>query len=98
EQISRLVELLRGPSSARAIPSAYWTTHTPFRSLRTFGPDDSWLFFGRDRETDELLTRLGRAPVLVVVANSGSGKSSLIQAGLIPALQRGRYRADGVPV
>ena len=73
----------------------YWTTHSPFRSLRIFGPEDSWLFFGRDRDTDELLARLGRAPTLAVIGNSGSGKSSLIQAGLIPALRRGRFRNDG---
>ena len=85
EQIRQLVETLRNATSAQtAIPAEYWTTHSPFRSLQIFGPEDSWLFFGRDRDTDELLTRLGRAPTLVVIGNSGSGKSSLIQAGLIP--------------
>jgi len=51
------------------------------------------LFFGRDRDIDELLTRLRRAPALAVIGNSVSGKSSLIQAGLIPALRRGRFRS-----
>jgi WD40 repeat protein len=93
QQIRRLVEVLRNPSpSQAAIPAEYWTNHSPFRSLQIFGPDDSWLFFGRDRDTDELLIRLGRAPTLAVMGNSGSGKSSLIQAGLIPALRRGRFQ------
>ena len=84
-----------GSSSQAVVPPEYWTTHSPFRSLQVFGPEDSWLFFGRDLDTDELLTRLGRAPTLAVIGNSGSGKSSLIQAGLIPALRRGRFRYGG---
>jgi hypothetical protein len=96
EQIQRLIDIIRRPSqSQRAVPVEYWTSHSPFRSLQTFGPDDSWLFFGRDQETGELLARLGRAPALAVIGNSGSGKSSLIQAGLIPALRRGRFQHGG---
>jgi len=95
EKIRRLVETLRSSSSQTAVPAKYWTTHSPFRSLRTFGQVDSWLFFGRDRDTEELLTRLGRAPTLAVIGASGSGKSSLVEAGLIPALRRGRFRYGG---
>jgi hypothetical protein len=96
EQIRRLIEMLRNPSASQpAIPSEYWKTHSPFRSLQVFRPEDSWLFFGRDEDTVELLTRIGRAPTLAIIGNSGSGKSSLIQAGLIPALQRGRFSYGG---
>jgi WD40 repeat protein len=99
EHIRRLVETLRSPApSQAAIPAEYWTTHSPFRSLQIFGPEDSWLFFGRDDDTKEVLTRLGRAPTLAVIGNSGSGKSSLIQAGLIPALRRGRFQHGGKSV
>src|SRR5439155_17925946 len=74
EQIGRLLEILWSPSSSQtAIPAEYWTTHSPFRSLQTFGPEDSWLFFGRDHDTGELLARMGRAPTLAVIGNSGSG-------------------------
>lgn len=68
----------------------YWTRNSPFRSLRAFEPEDSWLFFGRESEIEDLLSRLSKSPVLAVVGNSGSGKSSLIRAGLIPAVQQGR--------
>ncbi len=95
DQIRRLIEILRNPAGEAAIPAEYWSKHSPFRSLRIFSPEDAWLFFGRDRDTDELLTRLGRAPALAVIGNSGSGKSSLIHAGLIPALRRGRFRYGG---
>jgi hypothetical protein len=101
EQIRRLVETLRAPAGILGVPSTgpfppgYWETHSPFRSLTVFEPEDSWLFFGRDAETERLLELLGRAPVLAVLGNSGSGKSSLIRAGLVPALQRGRFPERG---
>ncbi len=70
-----------------AVSADYWVGRSPFRGLRTFEPEDAWLFFGRDPETQDLRIRLRRAPVLVVVGNSGCGKSSLVRAGLIPALR-----------
>jgi DNA-binding winged helix-turn-helix (wHTH) protein len=76
----------------------YWSRHSPFRSLQAFEPEDAWLFFGRDSETGELVEHLACSPVLAVVGNSGCGKSSLIRAGLIPALQAGRFCHQGSPV
>jgi hypothetical protein len=97
-EIQHLLDVLRkSPSAQTSIKPEYWVTHSPFRSLQAFGPEDSWLFFGRDHDTAELLTRLGRGPTLAVIGNSGSGKSSLIQAGLIPALRRGRFKSGGNP-
>src|SRR5262249_39463653 len=58
----------------------------PYPGLRPFEPEDSDFFFGRDTHTDELLHRLGNTRFLAVVGTSGSGKSSLVRAGLIPAL------------
>ena len=84
--------------SDAAVPSEYWAAHSPFRSLQAFDPDDAWLFFGRDRETDALVARLQTSKVLVVIGSSGSGKSSLVRAGLIPALRRGRFVSQGSPV
>jgi WD40 repeat protein/DNA-binding winged helix-turn-helix (wHTH) protein len=76
----------------------YWSQHTPFRSLQVFEPEDGWLFFGREHETGDLMERLGRSPVLVVAGNSGCGKSSLLRAGLVPALLQGRFCHQGSPV
>jgi WD40 repeat protein/serine/threonine protein kinase len=79
---------VNGQQSGR-IPADYWNQHSPFRSLRVFEPEDSWLFFGRDAEIQDLLDGLGRSPVLAIVGNSGCGKSSLVRAGLIAALRSG---------
>jgi formylglycine-generating enzyme required for sulfatase activity len=64
---------------------------SPFPGLRAFTPKDAPIFFGRGRETDGLVSRLDNPTVrfLTVVGASGSGKSSLVAAGLIPRLRAG---------
>jgi WD40 repeat protein len=61
----------------------------PFPGLRSFESGEAHLFFGRERQGDELLLRLGRTRFLAVVGTSGCGKSSLIRSGLIPSLYSG---------
>src|SRR5215472_3968376 len=61
----------------------------PFPGLRPFEPDEDHLFFGREKEIDELLRRLRSSRFLSVVGTSGSGKSSLVHSGLIPSLHSG---------
>jgi Novel STAND NTPase 1 len=67
----------------------------PFPGLRPFEPNESSLFFGRDEQCDELLTRLGGRRLVAVVGMSGSGKSSLVRAGLLPAFDRGYLPSAG---
>ena len=66
------------------------TGASPYPGLRPFREEESHLFFGREGQTDELLRRLQRRRFLSVLGTSGSGKSSLVYAGLVPAL-RGDY-------
>lgn len=61
----------------------------PFPGLRPFLLEDSPLFFGRDGLSAELLSRLSEARFLAVIGTSGSGKSSLVRAGLLPLLRGG---------
>ena len=61
----------------------------PFPGLRPFEPDEDHLFFGREREIDDLLRRLRFNRFLGVTGTSGCGKSSLVRSGLLPALQSG---------
>ncbi|HYN23084.1 MAG TPA: hypothetical protein VE078_19150, partial [Thermoanaerobaculia bacterium] len=67
----------------------------PFPGLRSFEPDEDHLFFGREAQTDELLRRLRTTRFLAVVGTSGSGKSSLVRSGLIPALYGGAMSGAG---
>ncbi|MCP9946068.1 DNA-binding protein [Streptomyces somaliensis] len=64
----------------------------PYRGLLPFTPRDAKWFFGRERATaalvERVFERIGSGP-LVLVAPSGAGKSSLLNAGFIPALARG---------
>jgi WD40 repeat protein/DNA-binding SARP family transcriptional activator len=62
----------------------------PYKGLARFEPDDAAFFFGRERLVAELVTHLVGVGLIGVVGPSGSGKSSLVRAGLLPAL------ADGV--
>ena len=61
----------------------------PFPGLRPFMQEEADLFFGRDRQSDELVRRLAGRRFLAVVGTSGSGKSSLVRAGLLPSLEGG---------
>jgi energy-coupling factor transporter ATP-binding protein EcfA2 len=61
----------------------------PYPGLRPFEENEAFLFFGRQIHTDELLKRLSAGRFLAVIGTSGSGKSSLVRAGLLPALHRG---------
>jgi hypothetical protein len=67
----------------------------PYPGLRHFETQESHLFFGRDQQIAELVARLERTRFVAVVGVSGSGKSSLVRAGLIPALERSRVGEAG---
>ena len=61
----------------------------PFKGLASFDIEDAGFFFGRERLVAEMVARLAGAPLLAVVGPSGSGKSSALRAGLLPALAEG---------
>jgi tetratricopeptide (TPR) repeat protein len=78
------------------MPTGEPTTITnPFPGLRPFETDEYRLFFGREGQSDALLERLERSRFLAVVGTSGSGKSSLVRAGLLPALRGGMMAGAG---
>ncbi|MCY0949212.1 helix-turn-helix domain-containing protein [Streptomyces sp. H27-S2] len=78
-----------GPRPAGAAPSP--AGDCPYRGLPAFTARDAGWFFGRERATAELVERVfervGSGPLLLV-APSGAGKSSLLNAGLVPAFRR----------
>lgn len=74
--------------------------HTcPYRGLAPYGVDDHAFFFGRDDVVAVLVSRLAASRLVGVLGASGSGKSSLVAAGLVPALRRGALPgSQGWPV
>lgn len=64
-----------------------YDSRPPFLGLFAFRPEDREFFFGRDALVQKLVARIKAHPFLAVLGASGSGKSSLVMAGLIPALE-----------
>jgi len=73
---------------------ARWARGCPYRGLLPFGESDAEVFYGRERLAAELAVKLAarvsRGGMVVVTGASGSGKSSLLRAGLLPILARGQ--------
>jgi formylglycine-generating enzyme required for sulfatase activity len=86
--VARLIEAVVSRRDARL--GEHWRYTMPYRGLSAMEEKDSDYFFGRERETIEVLNALaaqsGRLPVLL--GNSGVGKSSVAQAGVMAALRR----------
>ena len=90
-ELERLVTAVRGETtSGKAVRDAI----CPYRALDAFREEDAAFFFGRGSADDpesaigELVRKVREQPFVMVVGRSGSGKSSLIYAGLLPALRR----------
>jgi len=65
------------------------TSPNPYPGLRAFEYEENDLFFGREGKAQEIAERLARSHFVAVVGTSGSGKSSLVRAGLLPLLYGG---------
>ena len=65
----------------------------PYVGPRSFEPNESRIFFGRTEEVDRLVSLVLSNRTVVLCGQSGAGKTSLINAGLLPALQ-----AEGIRV
>lgn len=84
---NEVVELSFAALAQGQQPPSY-DSRCPFRGLTPFGPEDHAFFFGRDALITTLRDRLADYPFLPVLGPSGSGKSSVVLAGLIPELKR----------
>lgn len=67
----------------------------PYPGLRPFDRDEAAIFFGREDQVDQLLDKLQETHFVAVLGASGSGKSSLVRAGLLPALDSGFMAGAG---
>ncbi|MET7360469.1 hypothetical protein ABZS76_18740 [Streptomyces sp. NPDC005562] len=79
---------------AAAVPSV-----CPYRGLASYREQDAQWFFGRERSTEALVAQLRAAEesggLVMLVGASGAGKSSLLNAGLVPTLQNGALDEEG---
>lgn len=91
-ELANLEQAVLQQDPALAVPAAgAAAAGCPWPGLASYDVDDADTFFGRDRELAECLDRLNRSGFLAVVGPSGSGKSSLVRAGLAARLrQEGR--------
>jgi formylglycine-generating enzyme required for sulfatase activity len=87
QSVAKLIDAADGGGSR---PSALWRHTAPYRGLAAMTEADSDFFFGRGRETVAVLRALEAHPdkLPVLLGNSGVGKSSLAQAGIMAALAR----------
>lgn len=68
---------------------------SPFKGMQYYEEDDAPLFFGRELLVARLVGLLSERPMLLITGASGSGKSSLVRAGLLPTLRNGNLLANG---
>jgi WD40 repeat protein len=97
EVVWQRLALTNNPLTMIAAPSqpSNWTG-SPYPGLRPFGTDEATIFCGRERDADGLIAHLrdpGRR-FLAVVGDSGTGKSSLVYAGLLPRLKAGAFEGS----
>lgn len=89
-QFQHLTNAILGVAMGPAVPAEPDLGESPYRGLEPFDAAHAEFFFGRDADIRKLLDRLRDAPFLAVIGPSGSGKSSLVLAGMIPALHNGQ--------
>jgi signal transduction histidine kinase len=64
----------------------------PYQGLQAFGKEQARFFFGREKVVQLLMETLGQANFVPIIGASGSGKSSVVRAGLIPRLEKNGWR------
>ncbi len=84
DQVSALIAQISGTFQPKPFDG-----RCPYKGLEAFGEQDAEYFFGRESLIEELAARVSTSRAVVIAGPSGNGKSSLIRAGLIPALKRG---------
>jgi formylglycine-generating enzyme required for sulfatase activity len=94
--VAQIVDAAHGGGTQ---PRQLWRHTAPYRGLAAMSETDSDFFFGRGRETVEVIRALEAAPdrLPVLLGNSGVGKSSLAQAGVLAALKRQAWPEEARP-
>jgi len=89
EELTAIEQRTRQWLPEPADPGPRWTGGCPYRGLLPYDQAHEAVFYGRERLTAELAGKLAGTGIVMVTGASGAGKTSLLQAGLVPALARG---------
>ena len=90
----RLLAGIRGESPGRRVVPATQILECPYRGLQAFDENDARFFFGREAVVQQVIEALRQRRFLALVGPSGSGKSSVVRAGLLPQLRAGALPAS----
>ena len=88
ESVDRFVAALTAAVGA-PVAEMYTPAENPYKGLQAFGETDAADFYGREALVDELVHTVSDRRLVAVVGPSGIGKSSVVRAGLVPALRAG---------
>jgi len=89
EQVAVLITQIRSTFQPKPFDGT-----CPYKGLDVFEEEDAELFFGREKLVDDLVSRVKDSRTVFVTGPSGSGKSSLVRAGLIHALKQGQVKGS----
>jgi DNA-binding SARP family transcriptional activator/WD40 repeat protein len=92
--VAEVARLVRARSRRQRLATDAWTGRQPYRGLSSYGPEDVDVFVGRERLVAELASRSLDRRLVIVTGASGSGKSSLVRAGLVPLVRSGLLPAS----
>ena len=81
--------------SVDEIKTREFIEHSPYKGLKKFEPGDKDLFFGREQLLGELVRDLEKHSLILLLGASGSGKSSVVRAGIVPWFTR-KYGAKSI--
>ncbi len=91
EELCAELEAIARPRASAARAEEQGEEANPYAGLAAFQEGDTARFFGRETMVEQIVARLVEQPLTVLLGSSGAGKSSLVRAGVIPALERGGY-------
>jgi DNA-binding SARP family transcriptional activator/WD40 repeat protein len=89
DSVDAFLSAFTAAAGAGPVAEAYTPAENPYKGLKAFGETDAEDFYGRESLVAELVVALGDHRLVAVVGPSGIGKSSVVKAGLVPALREG---------
>jgi hypothetical protein len=90
-----LINVIKGVAPGPETPIEPRADICPYRGLQTFNEEHAEFFFGRNGDIQRLVEKLKATRFFAVLGPSGSGKSSVLRAGLIPRLRAGALQDSG---